>query len=254
MDCPSEEQMIRMKLASLEGIAQLEFDLEGRKLAVYHQGVESAIEAQLAALKLGSKLVGTEKVAEAPEAREQKQDRRLLKAVLVINFSFFAIEMAAAWWARSMGLMADSLDMLADALVYGISLWAVGRSLGDQKKVARLAGYSQVILAILGLSEVLRRFFFAEALPDFQTMLVVSGLALLANAASLWILQRSQNKEQAHLKASMIFTSNDIIINLGVMLAAGAVYWSGSMLPDLIIGGIVFLIVSRGAYRILKLA
>ena len=93
----------------------------------------------------------------------------------------------------------------------------------------------------------------AEKLPDFTTMIVVSGLALIANSICLYLLQKSKEKEEAHMKASMIFTSNDVIINTGVILAGVLVHWLHSPLPDLIIGAIVFILVIRGAMRILKL-
>ena len=154
--------------------------------------------------------------------------------------------------SKSMGLVADSLDMLADSLVYGISLFAVGGTLTRKKKVAKLAGYFQMTLAIIGFLEVVRRFIANEELPDFSTMIVVSILALLANVTCLYLLQKSKSKE-AHMQASMIFTSNDIIINSGVILAGFLVNWINSSLPDLIVGAVVFVIVIRGAIQILKL-
>ncbi|MBZ4676233.1 MAG: cation transporter, partial [Anaerophaga sp.] len=150
------------------------------------------------------------------------------------------------------GLVADSLDMLADALVYGLSLWAVGSTVIRKKKVAKLSGYFQLALALSGLSEVIRRFISFVEVPDFQTMIIVSVLALIANSVCLYLLQRSKSNE-AHMKATMIFTSNDIIINTGVIVAGVLVLMTQSKYPDLIIGAIVFLIVVRGAFRILKL-
>jgi len=88
--------------------------------------------------------------------------------------------------------------------------------------------------------------------PDFQTMIIVSVLALIANSVCLYLLQKSKS-EEAHMKATMIFTSNDIIINTGVIVAGILVLLTQSKYPDLIIGAIVFLIVVRGAFRILKL-
>ena len=151
-----------------------------------------------------------------------------------------------------MGLVADSLDMLADSLVYGLSLWAVGSTAIRKKRVARLSGYFQLTLALLGIFEVIRRFIDFESIPDYRLMIGVSILALIANAFCLYLLQKSKSKE-AHMKASMIFTSNDIIINGGVILAGIIVLLTQSKYPDLIIGSIVFLIVVRGAIRILKL-
>ena len=151
-----------------------------------------------------------------------------------------------------MGLVADSLDMLADAFVYAISLFAVGGTVARKKNIARLAGYFQLALAVAGFVEVLRRFFGAEAMPDFRTMIVVSVLALVANGTCLYLLQRSKS-EEAHMRATMIFTSNDVIINLGVIIAGVLVSLLNSNKPDLIVGAVVFVVVIRGAITILKL-
>ena len=155
--------------------------------------------------------------------------------------------------SKSMGLVADSLDMLADAFVYGISLFAVGGTLIRKKRIAKVAGYFQITLAVLGFIEVIRRFFGVEKMPDFSTMIIVSILALIANGICLYLLQKSKSKE-AHMQASMIFTSNDVVINLGVITAGVLVNWLDSSKPDLIIGTIVFVIVVQGAIRILNIA
>jgi Co/Zn/Cd efflux system component len=101
--------------------------------------------------------------------------------------------------------------------------------------------------------EVIRRFWGLEEMPDFRMMMGISFLALLANAYCLYLLQKSRTKE-AHMKASMIFTSNDILINLGVMGAGALVLWLDSGIPDLVIGALIFVLVTIGAIRILKLA
>jgi Co/Zn/Cd efflux system component len=152
-----------------------------------------------------------------------------------------------------MGLVADSLDMLADALVYGLALYAVGRAVTAQKRVARVSGYFQLALAVGGLVEVVRRFIKGEQEPDFGLMMGISFLALLGNSASLYLLNRSRS-QQAHMQASQIFTSNDVIANIGVIVAGGLVYLTGSGLPDLLIGLIVFALVARGAFRIFELS
>ena len=185
---------------------------------------------------------------------EEGDQKRLLWIVLIINFVFFTIEMTTGLISKSMGLVADSLDMLADSFVYGISLYAVGGTIGKKKSIAKIAGYFQITLAIIGFIEVLRRFLGVEQMPNFQTMIIVSIFALLANGICLYLLQQSKSKEEAHMKASSIFTSNDIIINLGVIAAALLVKWFNSSVPDLVIGIIVFVIVIQGAFRILKLS
>ncbi|WP_372918900.1 cation transporter [Salegentibacter sp.] len=252
MDCPSEENLIRMKLDGIAGIKNLEFDIPNRKLTVFHEGSTGQIEDAIKELNLGGSLLKSE-ITDQKEFKEHSHQKKLLWAVLVINFSFFIIEMTTGLISGSMGLVADSLDMLADSFVYGISLFAVGGTLTRKKSIAKLAGYFQILLAVIGFAEVLRRFFAVEKLPDFSTMIIVSVFALLANAFSLYLLQRSKSKEEAHMQASMIFTSNDVIINLGVISAGLLVNLLNSNKPDLIIGTIVFLLVIQGAIRILKI-
>lgn len=253
MDCPSEENLIRMKLDEVSGIAHLKFDIANRKLIIFHAGNLDKIEESIIALNLDGKKKSSEQTDQS-SFQEQKSQRKLLWIVLWINFSFFIIEITTGIISKSMGLLADSLDMLADSFVYGISLLAVGGTIIKKKKIAKLAGYFQILLALIGFIEISRRTFGTEKLPDFQTMIVVSIFALLANVACLFILQTSKSKEEAHMKASMIFTSNDIIINTGVIIAGILVNWMNSSKPDLIIGTIVFILVIQGAFRILKLS
>ena len=253
MDCPSEENMIRMKLDGLNVIKKLEFDIEKRNLTVFHSEADEEILKRLEALNFGAKLSGTENIDESEVILESSEvQSKLLWSVLIINFTFFIIEMTTGLISKSMGLVADSLDMLADSFVYGLSLWAVGGFVQRKQKVAAWSGYLQLLLALIGLVEVVRRFFGTDAFPDYRTMIVVSVFALLANAVCLYLLQKSKSNE-AHMKASMIFTSNDIIINAGVIVAGFLVLFTNSKYPDLIIGSLVFFIVFRGAFRILKL-
>lgn len=253
MDCPSEENMIRMKLEGLQTIKKLDFDIENRNLTVYHSEEDKEILSRLESLNFSAILTETSSVEANEIAIEDSNvQSKLLWSVLLINFAFFIIEMTTGLISKSMGLVADSLDMLADSFVYGLSLWAVGSTVLRKKKVARLSGYFQLTLALLGIIEIVRRFIGSEAMPDYRIMIGVSILALIANGVCLYILQKSKSNE-AHMKASMIFTSNDVIINAGVILAGVLVLLTQSKYPDLVIGSIVFLIVVRGAIRILKL-
>ncbi len=254
MDCPSEEQLIRMRLEGKTGVHALEINIPERQLVVYHAQTSDAILEALKPLQLGTSLLSSAAATMPPPLSERsKGESRLLWQVLGINFFFFLLEFFMGIFSDSMGLIADSLDMLADSLVYGLALLAVGGSLARKRRTARWSGYFQLFLAVLGLVEVVRRFVGLEAIPAFGWMVGISLLALLGNGLSLYLLQKTQSRE-VHIRASLIFTSNDIIINLGVILAGLLVYLSGSPYPDLVIGLIVFGIVARGAYRILQLS
>lgn len=253
MDCPCEENLIRMKLDGDSNILKLDFNLNGRILTVIHTGNIDKITAKLYSLSLGSQLQKTEEATEVADTKDDNKQRKVLWIVLGINFAFFLVEMSTGIISGSMGLVADSLDMLADALVYGMSLMVVGAVVSQKKKVALLSGILQLLLALLGLSEVIRRFLGFEVMPEFQVMIGISLLALAANSVCLWLLQRTRSND-AHMKASIIFSANDVIINIGVIVAGLLVWLLNNNLPDLIVGIIIFLIVIRGAIRILKLS
>lgn len=254
MDCPSEEQLIRMKLSDIKQIKNLKFDLANRKLEVYHTDDYNEIFDGLNSLNLDTTLISTEKSNDLDNnITLNSNDRKLLWIVLSINLFFFFVEIIAGFVGSSMGLVADSFDMLADSIVYSLALYAVGGSLIRKKKIAKYAGIFQLMIAILGLIEVIRRFIGLEEFPVFQLMITISLLALLGNVASLFFLQKSKNKE-AHIKASLIFTTNDVIANIGVIVAGVLVYITNSKYPDLIIGSIVFLIVFKGAINVFNLS
>lgn len=242
-----------MKLDGFTEIRSLRFDIPARRLEVDHTGSHDPILAALDTLHLDTRFVSSEEKGVAGEREEHKEERRVLRQVLVINLFFFILEMIAGFLASSMGLVADSLDMLADSLVYGLALFAVGKAAWRKKRTAAVAGYLQLALAILGFGEVVRRFLGYGEEPAFRVMIVISILALIGNALCLYLLQKSRNRE-AHMQASIIFTSNDVLVNLGVILAGVLVHLTSSRIPDLAVGTVVFILVGRGAYRILQLS
>ncbi len=162
----------------------------------------------------------------------------------------FVVEFVAGWLAQSTGLIADSLDMFADAAVYGLALYAVGHA-GRQLGAARLSGWLQLLLALGVLGEVLRRWLTSSA-PEPMPMMGIALLALAANITCMAMLAKHRDGG-AHMQASWIFSTNDVLANLGVILAGALVAWTGSNLPDLMIGTLIGLLVLNGARRILRL-
>lgn len=257
MDCPSEERMIRMALDSLAQIGGLTFDLENRQLRVLHDGEAQPVTDRLLPLGLGATLQETRPADEgAIESAKKAADRAgeesgTLKILLAINAVMFVLELATGVIAQSTALIADSLDMFADAGVYGLSLYAVGHGLRMQMRAARMAGILQMILALGVLLEVARRFVFGSE-PESGLMMLMALIALVANSACLMLIAKHR-EGGVHMKASWIFSANDVIINLGVIVAGALVAWTGSNYPDLLVGTIVGLIVLNGARRILAL-
>lgn len=255
MDCPSEENMIRMALSDIDDVKSLDFDLAQRQLRVSHTGAVAPILAKLTPLQLGTRLldsveeIGNIELGDA--AAGDASEARTLRLLLAINAAMFVIEMAWGLIAESAGLVADSLDMFADAAVYGLALYAVGRAASLKTRAAHLAGWLQLVLAVGALSEVVRRSFFGSE-PESALMMGIGAIALVANVSCLVLIARKRHRG-THMKASYIFSANDVVANMGVIVAGALVTWTGSAYPDLIVGTIIALIVLNGARRILKL-
>jgi len=179
-------------------------------------------------------------------------ERRTLWVLLAINGAMFLVEAVAGWLADAAGLVADSLDMLADASVYGIVLYAVGRSRRLQANAAFASGVVQIALGAGVLLEVARRLVYGSE-PVSALVMVVGGVALAANVTCLILVARHRDAG-VHMRASYIFSANDVIANVGVIVSGALVLVLGSRLPDLVVGAVIAVIVVRGGVEILRQA
>jgi len=181
---------------------------------------------------------------------KDKEQSRVLILLLAINGVMFVAEIIAGIIGDSTALIADSLDMLADATVYAIGLYAVGRSLMTKAKAAHISGIFQVMLGLGVLFDIVRRFVVGSE-PEPLMMIVVGIVALIANSICLVLIYKHRQGE-VHMRASWIFSKNDVIANLGVIGGGVLVAWLGSPWPDLIIGLVIAAIVVRGGLYIIK--
>jgi Co/Zn/Cd efflux system component len=257
MDCPSEERVIRMTLGDADMIRSLTFDLAARRLVVIHTGDAEVVLRLLEPLGFGAARLATRGIeagiAETKGVPRSKEDEaRVLWQLLTLNAIMFVVELAAGIVAGSVGLIADSLDMFADAGVYGLSLYTVGKTKHHQRRAARVSGYLELALALGALSEVVRGFLHGSE-PVSVMMMAFAFLALLVNTTCMLLLSKHR-EGGVHLKASWIFSTNDVLANLGVLLAGALVWVTGSRYPDLAIGTLIGFLVLAGALRILKLS
>lgn len=181
---------------------------------------------------------------------ESQQQGRVLVTLLVINAAMFVVEVVTGVLAESTGLIADSLDMLADAVVYGIGLYAVGRAASAKIRAAFVSGYFQMALALIVALDVSRRAVFGSE-PEPAYMVLIGLIALAANVVCLRLIARHRDGG-VHMRASWIFSKNDVIANVGVVVSGGIVFATDSRWPDLIVGFAIACIVFRGALAIIE--
>lgn len=179
----------------------------------------------------------------------QARQSRVLKWVLLINVVMFGIEFGAGLVAGSAALMADSLDMLGDALVYGMSLYAVTRGLRWKAGAALLKGGVMAIFGVTVLAQIAYRMMNAVP-PEAATMGVIGALALAANLVCLRLLTRHRD-DDINMRSVWLCSRNDIIANVSVLLAAGLIALIHQPWPDWIVGFGIAMLFLHSAWRVL---
>ena len=185
-----------------------------------------------------------------PTETETKAQRRTLWIALALNASMFVAEVTAGFLANSTGLVADGLDMLADASAYAIALVAIGRGASFKANAAMSSGGLLLLLGLGVIVDVARRFISGEP-PEGLWMIGVAAVALAVNATVLRLLSK-QRQDEVHIRATWIFTRADVVANVAVILAGLAVFLTGIRYFDLVVGGLIGLYVTKEALEILK--
>jgi len=188
------------------------------------------------------------------KAQEIEQARgafgRVLWVVLAINAAMFAAEFGAGLVARSTALMADSLDMFGDAAVYGLSLYALHRTARWRAGAALAKSLLMAGFGLLVIGDVFLKVA-TEVVPVAPLMGAFGALALAANLACAVLLLRFRSGE-INMRSTWLCSRNDVLANLGVLLAAGLVASTQSPWPDVVIGLLiagVFLQSAWGVFR-----
>jgi len=169
---------------------------------------------------------------------------------LGLNAAMFVVETAAGFWSHSTGLIADGLDMLADATAYAIALAAVAKGARFKANAASLSGILLLALGVGVIWETIERYFSGQQ-PDGLAMVGVGLVALMVNATVLRLLSK-QRKDEVHIRATWIFTRADVIANAAVIVAGLTVLVTGNRYFDLAVGAGIGLYVIREALEILS--
>jgi Co/Zn/Cd efflux system component len=190
---------------------------------------------------------GCESEALARAARNQ-EIRRVLLIVLAINSAMFVVEFGAGLAARSASLMADSMDMLGDALVYAVSLYALERSARWRAGAALFKGGFILFLGLGVVAEIVAKI--AYGVPPSSTLMLAFGaLALAANLYCLRLLWRFR-ADNVNLSSTFECSRNDVIANSGVIVAAGGVALFHSPWPDVAVAVVIAFLFLRSALRV----
>jgi Co/Zn/Cd efflux system component len=181
-----------------------------------------------------------------------ERQRGTLQIVLAINALMFFVMIAAATYAGSSALLADSLDNLGDALTYALSLYAVSRGAAVKAKVALFKGVLIFLAALTVVAQIAYRLF-VPGVPVFEVMGLFSLAGLAANSLCLFLLWRHRH-EDINMSSVWECSRNDLASNVSVFVAAGAVWLTGSGWPDIVVALGLSLLLMRSAIRVITSA
>jgi cation diffusion facilitator family transporter len=175
---------------------------------------------------------------------------RVLKAVLIINAVMFIVEGWAGIAAHSTSLLADALDMFGDALVYGFSLFVLARSERWQTRAALTKGVFMLVFGLGVLAEAIYKVLH-PIMPGVEVMGLIGGLALVANLVCFFLLYRHRN-DNLNMSSTWLCSRNDLLANIGVLLAAAGSYLFTSRWPDILIGCLIASLFLSSAVNVLR--
>jgi len=120
------------------------------------------------------------------------------------------------------------------------------------RNAATASGMLQLALGFGVLIEAVRRFI-GGGEPIGVAMMAMGLIALIANSFCRWLIAKHKGGD-VNFRASYIFSANDVIANIGVIVSGLIVKLSGSQIPDLVIGILIAGVVIRGGVKILRMA
>lgn len=177
------------------------------------------------------------------------EQRRVLVIVMAINLLMFAAEFGAGIVAGSSALMADSVDMLGDAIVYVLSLYALNKGPRWEAGAALTKGGLILVFGVTVLIQITTKV--ANGVPPSSSlMLIFGGIALVANVSCLAFLWRFR-RENVNMSSTFECSRNDVVSNCGVLVAAALVAATGSPWPDVAVAAVIAAIFLRSSIRVL---
>ena len=182
----------------------------------------------------------------------QREQSRILWAVLGINGAMFGLELTIGFLAGSVALLADSLDMLGDTLVYGFSLFVISKSVRWRSRAALLKSGIMAAFGLLVLGQAVYRLI-VPTVPESFLMGGMGFVALLANATCLYLLTRHRN-DDLNMRSTWLCSRNDIVANTGVIIAAALVFVTRTPWPDLIVSLLIMAVFWQSAAQVLTQA
>lgn len=257
MDCGDCAAKIEAGVRKLDGVDDVRVSIASELMTLHVDDRERRLpDVERCVQALGYHLERVD--AAAPGGSGEAKDtirrdpayRRALWIVILLNVGYGLVETGAGLAAQSQALQADALDFFGDGLITFLGLLAIGWGLAWRARAALIQG---VFLAVLGAAVLLGTAYRVLVLnePNAETMGLFGTIALVVNVVAALVLMRHRGGD-ANARAVWLFSRNDALGNLAVVIAAGLVAWTGTPWPDLVVAFVIAGLFLQSAWSIIR--
>lgn len=178
--------------------------------------------------------------------------RRALWLVVGLNAGFGVIEAVGGFLAESQALQADSLDFLGDGLITFVGLLAIRHGARWRARAALLQG---LFLGALGLGVLIGTAIrlASSAAPEAAAMGLLGAIGLMVNLAAAAALLPYRHGDVS-ARAIWLFSRNDALGNIAVVVAGGLVAATGTHWPDVVVAFIIATLFLQSSTSIVRRA
>ncbi len=177
-------------------------------------------------------------------------DRKVLWIAFALNFPLFVLEVWQGLGADSTSLLADSMDFLSDSASYLITLYVLTKPLKTRSHAALFKASMMLALAVLALGQGVHNII-SGSVPAYLTMGWVGTLALIANITTAAVLYNSRDRD-SNMSSVWLCSRNDALANIFILIAAGLVFATGTIWPDLAVALAIAYLETTSAIKIIK--
>lgn len=256
MDCPSCATKIEAAVNKVSGVREVKVSTASQVMTLEVDDAALLPVVQGAVTSLGYRLArieqptGDDDDLPADLAHVTPAYRRALWIVVLLNVGYGIVESAAGWAAGSQALKADALDFLGDGLITLLGLLSIGWSLTWRARSALIQG---IFLGVLGIGVLVTTLYrtFVLNQPEAELMGLFGGIALAVNVLAAVVLIPHRTGD-ANVRAVWLFSRNDAIGNLAVVLAAGLVAWTGTHWPDVVVAVVIASLFLQSSWSIIR--
>ena len=232
MDCPDDVAMIEKAARKVAGVEDARVSLAAHAMTVHlADGPAPLSELEQAVTGLGFRLDRLDAASNGDDelpaglSHITPAYKRALWIVIILNVGYGLIEMVGGFLSGSQALKADALDFVGDGLISFLGLLAIGW-LPIWR--ARAALFQGLFLGALGLGVLATTAYrvLMQGVPEAELMGVLGLVALAVNVTAALVLLPHRSGD-ANMRAVWLFSRNDALGNLAVVIAAVLVAWSG---------------------------